>query len=61
MCRAVDRFVQVIDVLVSQKRYLAATCWFFTRALTYSTPFPVVATDCPTAIHCMSCQGKIPD
>jgi transposase-like protein len=31
--RAIDQYGQVIDVLVSQKRDLAATRWFFTRAL----------------------------
>jgi transposase-like protein len=32
---AIDQFGQVIDVLVSEKRDLAATRRFFTRALAY--------------------------
>ncbi len=31
--QAIDQFDQVIDVLVSQKRDLTATRWFFIRAL----------------------------
>jgi transposase, IS6 family len=43
--RAIDQFGQVIDVLVSQKRDLAATRRFFTHALEHS-PCPVeVSTD----------------
>ena len=43
--RAIDQYGQVIDVLVSQKRDLAATRRFFTRALTQG-PHPVeVSTD----------------
>ena len=43
--RAIDQYGQVIDVLVSQKRDLAATRRFFTRALTHG-PRPVeVSTD----------------
>ena len=44
--RAIDQFGQVIDVLVSQKRDLAATRRFFTRALNTTTSTPVeVITD----------------
>jgi transposase-like protein len=44
--RAIDQFGQVIDVLVSQKRDLAATRRFFTRALNTTTLTPVeVITD----------------
>ncbi|MBV8995519.1 MAG: DDE-type integrase/transposase/recombinase [Pseudonocardiales bacterium] len=31
--RAIDQYGRVIDVLVSEKRDLAATCRFFIRAL----------------------------
>jgi len=41
--RAIDQFGQVIDVLVSQKRDLAATRQFFTRALKYR-PSPIEVT-----------------
>ena len=42
----IDQFGQVIDVLVSQKRDLAATRRFFTRALNTTTITPVeVITD----------------
>jgi transposase, IS6 family len=43
--RAIDQFGQVIDVLVSQKRDLAATCRFFTRALQHGTHPTEVTTD----------------
>jgi IS6 family transposase len=43
--RAIDQFGQVIDVLVSQKRDLAATRRFFTSALRHSTPPTEVTTD----------------
>jgi IS6 family transposase len=44
--RAIDQFGQVIDVLVSEKRNLAATRRFFSRALTTTTLTPVeVITD----------------
>jgi IS6 family transposase len=43
--RAIDQFGQVIDVLVSEKRDLAATCRFFTRALRHRTPPTEVTTD----------------
>ncbi len=44
--RAIDQSGQVIDVLVSEKRDLAATRRFFTRALTTTTLTPVeVITD----------------
>ena len=36
--RAIDQYGQVIDVLVSEKRDLAATRRFFTRALEHGTP-----------------------
>jgi transposase, IS6 family len=43
--RAIDQFGQVINVLISQKRDLAATRRFFTRALEH-LPFPTeVVTD----------------
>ena len=41
--RTIDQFGQVIDVLVSQKRDLAATRWFFTRALEHG-PHPSEVT-----------------
>ena len=45
--RAIDQFGQVIDVLVSEKRALAATRRFFTRALVHG-PSPIeVTTDHP--------------
>jgi IS6 family transposase len=43
--RAIDQFGQVIDVLVSQKRDLAATCRFFTRALRHGSRPTEVTTD----------------
>ena len=43
--RAIDQFVQVIDVLVSQKRDLAATRRFFTRALEHGPRPSEVTTD----------------
>jgi transposase, IS6 family len=43
--RAIDQFGQVIDVLVSEKRDLAATRRFFTRALQHSTRPTEVTTD----------------
>jgi IS6 family transposase len=44
--RAIDQFGQVIDVLVSEKRDLAATRRFFTRALNTTRVTPVeVITD----------------
>jgi transposase-like protein len=43
--RAIDQFGEVIDVLVSQKRDLAATRRFFTAALTDSPRPSEVATD----------------
>jgi transposase, IS6 family len=43
--RAIDQYGQVIDVLVSQKRDLAATRRFFTRALEYSPRPTEVTTD----------------
>jgi transposase, IS6 family len=43
--RAIDQFGQVIDVLVSQKRDLAATRRFFTRALRHGTHPTEVTTD----------------
>src|SRR5918992_5690403 len=41
--RAIDQFGQVIDVLVSEKRDLAATRRFFTRALEHG-PSPIEVT-----------------
>jgi transposase-like protein len=43
--RAIDQDGQVIDVLVSQKRDLAATHRFFTRALEHGTRASEVTTD----------------
>ena len=43
--RAIDQFGQVIDVLVSQKRDLAATRRFFTRALDHGSSPIEVTTD----------------
>ncbi|MGB6163458.1 MAG: IS6 family transposase [Pseudonocardiaceae bacterium] len=43
--RAIDQHGQVIDVLVSQKRDLAATRWFFTRALAHGPRPAEVSTD----------------
>jgi IS6 family transposase len=43
--RAIDQFGQVIDVLVTEKRDLAATRRFFTRALDYGTCPAEVSTD----------------
>jgi transposase, IS6 family len=43
--RAIDQFGQVIDVLASEKRDLAATRRFFTQALDHSPPPTEVSTD----------------
>jgi transposase-like protein len=43
--RAIDQFGQVIDVMVSQKRDLAATRRFFTRALEHGPSPSEVTTD----------------
>nr|MDQ3826543.1 IS6 family transposase [Actinomycetota bacterium] len=43
--RAIDQFGQVIDVLVSEKRDLAATRLFFTRALQHGPSPTEVTTD----------------
>ena len=43
--RAIDQYGQVIDVLVSEKRDLAATCRFFTRALGHGSHPSAVTTD----------------
>jgi transposase-like protein len=43
--RAIDQFRQVIDVLVSQKRDMAATRGFFTRALEHGSSPTEVITD----------------
>jgi transposase, IS6 family len=43
--RAIDQFGQVIDVLVSDRRDLAATRRFFTRALEHGPRPTEVATD----------------
>jgi transposase-like protein len=45
LCRVIDQFGQVIDVLVSQKRDLAATRRFFTRALEHGPRPSEVSTD----------------
>jgi transposase-like protein len=43
--RAIDQYGQVIDVLVSEKRDLAATRQFFTRALDHGPRLSEVTTD----------------
>jgi hypothetical protein len=43
--RAIDQFGQVVDVLVSEKRNLAATRRFFTRALEHGRRPTEVSTD----------------
>jgi transposase-like protein len=43
--RAIDQYGQVIDVLVSEKRDLAATRPFFTRALEHGPHPTEVSTD----------------
>jgi transposase, IS6 family len=43
--RAIDQYGQVIDVLVSRKRDLAATRRFFTRALNHGQHPAEVSTD----------------
>lgn len=43
--RAIDQFVQVIDVLASEKRDLATTRRFFTRALKHNHAQLEVSTD----------------
>jgi transposase-like protein len=43
--RAIDQYGQVIDVLVSEQRDLAATRRFFTRALDHGTYPSAVTTD----------------
>ena len=43
--RAIDQFGQVIDVLVSEKRDMATTHRFFTRALEHGPPPTEVTTD----------------
>jgi IS6 family transposase len=43
--RAIDQYGQVIDVLVSEKRDLAATRRFFTQAMDHGTHPSAVATD----------------
>ena len=70
--RAIDQFGQVIDVLVSQKRDLAATRRFFTRALEHGLHPSEVTTDrapayprvldelLPAACHVMEQYANIP-
>jgi hypothetical protein len=43
--RAIDQFGQVVDVLVSKKRDLVATRWFFDRALKHGSYPTEVNTD----------------
>ena len=56
MClyRAIDQYGQVIDVLVSEKRDLAATRRFFTRALEHGPHPTEVSSDrapaCPRVV-----------
>ena len=49
--RAIDQFGQVIDVLVSQRRDLAATHRFFTQALAHGRSPTEVTTDRALAGH----------
>jgi IS6 family transposase len=70
--RAIDQFGQVIDVLVSEKRDLAATRRFFTRALEHALRPREVSTDqapacaavvdelLPVACHVMEQYGNNP-
>jgi transposase-like protein len=55
--RAIDQYGQVIDVLVPEKRDLAATRRFFTRALQHSPRPTEVTTDRhrPTRAWSMNC------
>jgi hypothetical protein len=48
--RAIDQYGQVIDVLVSEKRDLAATRRFFTRAIDHGTYPSAVTTDKASAL-----------
>jgi transposase-like protein len=66
--RAIDQFGQIIDVPVSQKRDLAATGRFFTRALEHGARPEEVTTDrapayprvidelLPAACHVAACH-----
>lgn len=47
--RAIDQFGQVIDVLASEKRDLAAARRFFTRTLAHGRRSVEVTTDCAAA------------
>jgi transposase, IS6 family len=70
--RAIDQFGQVIDVLVSEKRDLAATRRFFTRALGHGSRPSEVSTDrapayprvldelLPSACHVVEQYGNNP-
>jgi transposase, IS6 family len=70
--RAIDQFGQVIDVLLSEKRDLAATRRFFTRALRHGSRPTEVSTDragaypralddlLPTACHVMTKYANNP-
>jgi transposase-like protein len=70
--RAIDQFGQVIDVMVSQERDLAATRRFFTRALEHGPRPSEVSTDqapayprvvdelLPAACHVMERYGNNP-
>jgi transposase, IS6 family len=55
--RAIDQFGQVIDVLVSMKRDVAATRRFFTQALQHGPSPTEVTTDraLPTRVCSTSC------
>jgi transposase, IS6 family len=60
--RAIDQFGQVIDVLVSKKRDLAATRRFFTHAFEYGSSPTEVTTDrcCPSLFLPMTPSSLVP-
>jgi transposase, IS6 family len=57
--RAIDQFGQVIDVLVSEKRDMAATRPFFTRALEHG-PFPTEVTTDRAAAYPQALDELVP-
>ena len=57
--RAIDQFGQVIDVLISEKRDLAATRRFFTRALEHG-PSPIEVTTDHAAAYPRVLDGLAP-
>jgi IS6 family transposase len=59
--RAIGQYGQVVDVLVSGKRDLAATRRFFTQALDHGTPgWPSVRTAAASPGTCLSCDPPNP-